>query len=105
MHRVCEEALRRERSVKLGCKAQSRMFRFALVAEIECFARCARSKARIQLGAYLDISQSLNAEVRHTNVTRSLSGLTICYLKYLAMGNCAQRKLGVAGFPLVTRSE
>jgi hypothetical protein len=45
MHRVCEEALRRERSVKLGCKAQSRMFRFALVAEIECSARCARSQS------------------------------------------------------------
>jgi hypothetical protein len=45
MHRVCEEALRRERSVKLGCKAQSRMFSSVLVAEIECSARCARSQS------------------------------------------------------------
>lgn len=30
-------------------------------------------QARIQLGAYLDISQSLNAEVRHTNVSTLLS--------------------------------
>lgn len=45
MLRVCEEALRRERSVKLGCKAQSQMSSFVLVAEIECSARCARSQS------------------------------------------------------------
>lgn len=99
--RLCEESAAPNSAAKPNRECSVQYYLPRLNAPLAALA----PKARIQLGAYLDISQSLNAEVRHTNVRIYMPSLTICCLRYLAMGNCAQRKLGVAGFPLVTRSE